>query len=121
MQALIVKLLINAIIKALNKKLNLKNIKEYVEEDNELDIKVRSLFEKRAEDLMKLNSIQKSINKYGKYIEEIEKDIANVKAVAHEPVDWLNKIKGLEKEVKVLKDIVSNSESIKNKFKKIKL
>ena len=106
MKVWIIKLIINAIIKKLNEKYNFNNIKEYVEEDNELDIKVKSIY--------------KTNIKYGKYIEEMEKDIAQIKVVAHKPVDWLDKIKDLEKEIKVLKDVVSTSSSIKNKFKKIR-
>ena len=117
-QGIIVKKIMEVVMKQLLKQFNLDKIKEYVEGDNELDIKVKSLFEKRTGDLMKMNSIQKSLNKYGKYIEEIEKDIAQIKVVAHKPVDWLDKIKDLEKEIKVLKDVVSTSSSIKNKFKK---
>ena len=93
MQALIVKLLINAIIKALNKKLNLKNIKEYVEEDNELDIKVKSLY--------------KTNTKYGKYIEELEKDVAILRKDSHPPIfgrkdksDIIKRLKKLEKKEK---------------------
>ena len=66
MQVWIVKLLINAIIKALNKRFNLNNIKEYVEEDNELDKKVKEL-EKDVAILKKDKSdILKRIRKLGK-------------------------------------------------------
>ena len=92
MQALIVKLLIKAIIKALNKRFNLNNIKSYVEDDNELDIKM-----KRA---------LKNLNKALKYIEELEKDIAILKKDSHPPIfgkkdknDIIKRIKKLEKEL----------------------
>ena len=52
MQILIVKFLIKHIIKALNKKFNLRNIKEYVEDDNELDIKMKKI-EKEIKKLKK--------------------------------------------------------------------
>ena len=66
MQVWIVKLLINAIIKALNRRFNLNNIKEYVEEDNELDKKVKEL-EKDVAILKKDKSdILKRIRKLGK-------------------------------------------------------
>lgn len=54
---------------------------DYVNQDNELDIKVRSLFEKRAEDLMQINSMNKTLNKYGQIIEELEKENAILKKI----------------------------------------
>ena len=41
------------------------------------------------------------MNKYGKYIEEMEKDIAKIKSVAHTPVDGLSgRLDKLEKKAK---------------------
>jgi peptidoglycan hydrolase CwlO-like protein len=57
------------------KQFKLDKIQEYVEQPNELDKQVKSL--------------KKSVNKYGKYIEEIEKDLAIVK-------DSLKKFKKLK-------------------------
>ena len=92
MQALIVKLLINAIIKSLNKRFDLRNIKEYVEEDNELDIKMKTAL--------------KNVRKNAKYIEELEKDVANLKRDSHPPIfgkkdkkNIIKRIKKLEKEI----------------------
>ena len=92
MQALIVKLLINAIIKSLNKRFDLRNIKEYVEEDNELDIKMKTAL--------------KNVRKNAKYIEELEKDVANLKRDSHPPIfgkkdkkDIIKRLKKLEKEI----------------------
>ena len=91
MQALIVKILINAIIKALNKRFNLNNIKSYVEDDNELDIKMKTAL--------------KNLRKNAKYIEELEKDVANLKRDSHPPIfgkkdknDIIKRLKKLEKE-----------------------
>jgi|TARA_R100000687_G_scaffold72163_1_gene62214 DNA-binding transcriptional MerR regulator len=91
MQALIVKLLINAIIKALNKRFNLNNIKSYVEDDNELDIKMKTALKRGR--------------KNAKYIEELEKDVANLKRDSHPPIfgkkdknDIIKRLKKLEKE-----------------------
>jgi len=91
MQALIVKLLINAIIKALNKRFNLNNIKSYVEDDNELDIKMKAALKRGR--------------KNAKYIEELEKDVANLKRDSHPPIfgkkdknDIIKRLKKLEKE-----------------------
>ena len=92
MQALIVKFLINTIIKALNKRFNLNNIKSYVEDDNELDIKMKTAL--------------KNSNKNAKYIEELEKDVAILKKDSHPPIfgkkdknDIIKRIKKLEKEL----------------------
>ena len=91
MQALIVKILINAIIKALNKRFNLNNIKSYVEDDNELDIKMKTAL--------------KRLRKNARYIEELEKDVANLKKDSHPPIfgkndknDIIKRLKKLEKE-----------------------
>tara|TARA_R100000458_G_C8277763_1_gene253416 strand:+ start:35 stop:253 length:219 start_codon:yes stop_codon:yes gene_type:complete len=60
-------LLIKKIVEIIMKQFKLDEIKKYVEEPNELDRQVKSL--------------QKSVNKYGQYIEEMEKDIAEIKAI----------------------------------------
>lgn len=82
LQGLLVKKIMDIIMKQLLKQFNLDKIQKYVEQPNELDKQVESL--------------QKTVSKYGKYIEEVEKDIA------------------------ILKDIASKSDSIKDKFKKLK-
>ena len=81
LQGLLVKKIMDIVMKQLMKQFNLDKIQEYVEKPNELDKQVKA--------------IQKNINKYGKYIEDMEKDIA------------------------ILKDIASKSDSIKDKFKNI--
>tara|TARA_R100001530_G_C4171938_1_gene116933 strand:- start:123 stop:407 length:285 start_codon:yes stop_codon:yes gene_type:complete len=92
-QTLIVKFLINTITKALNKRFNLNNIKSYVEDDNELDIKMKTAL--------------KNLNKNAKYIEELEKDVAILKKDSHPPIfgkkdkrDIINRLKKLEKKEK---------------------
>ena len=83
-------ILIKKVINLIAKQFKLDKILKYVEEPNELDRQVKSL--------------QKSVNKYGKYIEEMEKDIAEIKAVAHKPIDGLtDSLKKLEKKVKIFK------------------
>ena len=83
-------ILIKKVINLIAKQFKLDKILKYVEEPNELDRQVKSL--------------QRSVNKYGQYIEEMEKDIAEIKAVAHKPIvgltDRLNK---LEKKLKIFK------------------
>ena len=64
-QGLIVKKVMEVVMKQLMKQFKLDKIQEYVEQPNELDKQVKSL--------------KKSVNKYGKYIEEMEKDLAIVK------------------------------------------
>ena len=72
-QTFIVKRLVDAAFKNFMKNREMKNLRKYVEEDNELDLQVRAH--------------AKAIDKYGKYIEELEKDVATLKV----------KIKKLEK------------------------
>mgnify|MGYP003656865544 FL=1 len=72
-QAFVAKKLINVALKKIMKAREIKNLRKYVEEDNELDLQVRAH--------------AKAIDKYGKYIEELEKDVATLKV----------KIKKLEK------------------------
>ncbi len=64
-QGLIVKKVMEVVMKQHMKQFKLDKIQEYVEQPNELDRQVKSL--------------KKSVTKYGKYIEEIEKDLAIVK------------------------------------------
>tara|TARA_R100000742_G_C4251070_1_gene69394 strand:- start:364 stop:627 length:264 start_codon:yes stop_codon:yes gene_type:complete len=82
LQGIIIKKVLDLVMKQLMKQFKLDKIQQYVEEPNELDKQVKSL--------------NKTVNKYGKYIEELEKDMA------------------------VLKDVANSSDSIKKKFKKIK-
>ena len=72
-QTFIVKRLVDAAFKNFMKNREMKNLRKYVEEDNELDLQVRAH--------------AKAIDKYGKYIEDLEKDVATLKV----------KIKKLEK------------------------
>ena len=83
-------ILIKKVINLIAKQFKLDKILKYVEEPNELDRQVKSL--------------QRYVNKYGKYIEEMEKDIAEIKAVAHKPIDGLtDRLNKLEKKLKIFK------------------
>ena len=82
LQGILVKKVLDLVMKQVLKQFNLDKIQKYVEQPNELDMQVKSL--------------QKSISKYGKSIEELEKNIA------------------------ILKNIVSQNDSIKDKFKKVR-
>ena len=75
----------------INKKYNLKAIDDYVNKDNELDIKVREL-ETNNIILSKQNEIaNKKIDKCGKIIEELEKDNAILKKDSHPPIKNIEK------------------------------
>ena len=56
---------IDRILNLILKKFKLDKILKYVEEENALD--------------KQMKQVQKTLNKYGKYIEEMEKDIAILK------------------------------------------
>tara|TARA_R100000781_G_scaffold106174_1_gene70172 strand:+ start:65 stop:274 length:210 start_codon:yes stop_codon:yes gene_type:complete len=64
-QAFVAKKLIDVALKKIMKAREIKNLRKYVEEDNELDIQMKQL--------------QKKIDLQGKYIEELEKDVAILK------------------------------------------
>ena len=93
-QGLIVKWIIKAIMKAIQKKHDLKKIDAYVNKPNELDKQVKSL--------------QKTVNKYGKYIEEVEKNIAILRKVAHPKADF------------VCTDCGTKAKRVKGKLNKLK-
>ena len=82
LQGILVKKILDLVMKQVLKQFNLDKIQKYVEEPNELDKQVKAM--------------QKNINKYGQYIEDMEKDIA------------------------ILKDVVSKKDSIKDRFNKLK-
>jgi len=68
----IAKIVATRIIKAVKHKIDLKRIDKYVNKPNELDKQMKSL--------------QKTVNKYGEYIEEMEKNIAVLKKDSHPPI-----------------------------------
>ena len=72
LQALIAKKAIDIILKKIMKQRELKNLRKYVEEDNELDIQVRQM--------------QKTIAKQGRTIENLETEMAILKANSHPPI-----------------------------------
>ena len=82
LQGILVKKVLDLVMKQVLKQFNLDKIQKYVEEPNELDKQVKA--------------IQKNVNKYGKYIEDIEKDIA------------------------IIREVISKNESVKDKFKKLR-
>ena len=68
-QGLVAKKLIDLVIRAIEKKIDLGGIQKYVKEPNDLDI----MFKQQ----------QKTVSKQGKYIEELEKDVAILKKDSH--------------------------------------
>ena len=71
-QAFVAKKLIDVALKKIMKAREIKNLRKYVEEDNELDIQMKQL--------------QKKVDLQGKYIEELEKEVAILKRNSFRPV-----------------------------------
>ena len=76
-QGLIVKKVIDIILKKVMEKREVKKLRKYVEEDNELDL------------ITKVHG--KALDKYGRTIEDLEKDVAILKADSHPPVFSMKK------------------------------
>ena len=66
------KIVATRIIKAVKHKIDLKRIDKYVNKPNELDKQMKSL--------------QKTVNKNAKYIEELEKTVAILQKDSHPPI-----------------------------------
>ncbi len=71
----IAKIVATRIIKAVKHKIDLKRIDKYVNKPNELDKQMKSL--------------QKTVNKYGEYIEEMEKNIAILNKDSHPSQEYI--------------------------------
>tara|TARA_R110002020_G_scaffold409840_1_gene619576 strand:+ start:2195 stop:2479 length:285 start_codon:yes stop_codon:yes gene_type:complete len=87
------KIVAKRVIKAIKYKIDLKKIDKYVNKPNELDVQ--------------MNYLQKTINKQGRYIEDLEKDVAILKKKSHPPIfskddykDIIKRFKKLEKKEK---------------------
>ena len=74
-QVWVAKKIVGAIINAIQRKHDLKRIDDYVNKPNELDKQVKSL--------------NKTVNKYGQYIEELEKEVAILKKDSHPPQEYI--------------------------------
>ena len=84
---MLLKLILPKVLDHLLVVFKLDKVLDYVEKPNELDKQMAVL--------------QRKMDKYGKYIEEMEKDIAKIKSVAHTPVDGLSgRLDKLEKKAK---------------------
>ena len=87
-QGLFVKWIFKAIYRAIERKHNLKKIDNYVNKPNELDRKMKQM--------------NKTVNKYGKYIEELEKTVAILKKESHPPVFGKADVRKIERRLKKL-------------------
>ena len=87
LQAFIMKRIAGAIIKKVMAKRAIKKMQQYVEKPNELDIQMKQ--------------VQKTQNKHGRTLENVEKDIAQLRVDSHPPVfmrdDYKDVLKRLEK------------------------
>ena len=75
LQGLIIKKVIDIVLKKIMEKHNLNKLQKYVEEDNELDKQMRV--------------VQKMLKKYGKTLEDVEKDIAILKKDSHPSQEYI--------------------------------
>ena len=66
------KIIATRVIKAVKHKIDLNKIDKYVNKPNELDLQVKAH--------------ARALDKYGKTIEELEKDVAILKADSHAPI-----------------------------------
>ena len=67
LQCIFVKKVLDLVMKQVLKQFKLNKVLDYVEKPNDLD--------------KQMEVLQKKVNKYGKVIEEIEKDVAEVKSI----------------------------------------
>ena len=75
MPPFLVKMIAGSIFKAIRRKIEWKRMENYVNKPNELD--------------KQMKQANKTIGKYGKYIEELEKDVAILKKNSHPRSDWI--------------------------------
>ena len=74
-QGILIKKVMDIVLKKIMEKHNLNKLQKYVEEDNELD--------------KQMKVVQKNLSKYGKYIEELEKEVAILKRDSHPPQEYI--------------------------------
>ena len=75
LQGIIIKKVLDLVMKQLLKQFKLDKIQKYVEQPNELDKQVKSM--------------KKALNKYGKYIEDMEKNIATFTKDSHPAQEYI--------------------------------
>ena len=69
------KMVAKGIIKGVKHRIDLKKIDKYVNKPNELDIQIKNL--------------QRTVSKQGKYIEELEKNVAILKKDSHPSQEYI--------------------------------
>ena len=74
-QGILIKKVIDIVLKKIMEKHNLNKLQKYVEEDNELD--------------KQMKVVQKTLSKYGKTIEELEKEIAILRKDSHPAQEYI--------------------------------
>ena len=74
-QGILIKKVMDIVLKKIMEKHNLNKLQKYVEEDNELD--------------KQMKVVQKNLSKYGKYIEELEKEVAILKKDSHPAQEYI--------------------------------
>ena len=85
-QAFIMKRVAGAVIKKVMAKRAIKKMQKYVEQENELDVKTKELENANAILSKELDLIYSKIDKYGKYIEELDKKVATLSKDSHSPI-----------------------------------
>ena len=100
-QSILGKKVKDILVKEFVKKGDIKKELKYVNDDNELDLKVKELENDRSILMKQLEITNKKIDKYGRYIEELEKNVAILTKDSHPPIfgkdDYKNIIKRLKK------------------------
>ena len=91
LKAMIAKKGLDLILKKVMEKREIKRLRKYVEDDNELDIQMKQL--------------QKTVAKQGRYIEELEKNIAIIDKDSHPPLFTLSDYKDILKRLEKLEDV----------------
>jgi hypothetical protein len=89
LQGLIIKKIKDAVESKLMKGSIISKILKYVDEDNELDIQMKQ--------------VHKNLNKYGRELENMEKDIAKLRVNSHPPVFMKDDYKNI---IKMQSDII---------------
>ena len=89
-QAFLIKKVIGVVMEKVAKQHRIKKLQDYVEKDNELDIQVKQQ--------------QKTIAKQGKYIEELEKNVAILESDSHPPIFTKKDYKSILKRIKKLEN-----------------
>jgi tRNA U34 5-carboxymethylaminomethyl modifying enzyme MnmG/GidA len=84
----LIKFIVTKVVKAIKHKHDLKKIDDYVNKPNELDKQIKQ--------------VQKTMNKYGKYIERLEKEVAILRKDSHPPIFSKADLRKIEKRLRKL-------------------